>query len=49
VTDTGEPYFDLTGYVANEFIQGTTSDQVIVKVAGGRNILNIITTSCGRG
>jgi len=40
LTEAGEPYFDLADYVDSEFIQGTTSAQIIVKVAGGRNIFS---------
>ncbi len=35
ITEAGDPYFDLTAYVAESFINGTTSDVVQIKVAGG--------------
>jgi len=35
MTEAGDPYFDLTAYVAESFIKGTTSDVVQIIVAGG--------------
>ncbi len=35
VTDAGDPFFDLTPYLGNTFVQDTISDQVNVVVSGG--------------